>query len=203
PVADVEEQPEPVATATMAPVAPRRVTRFEDGFVDPVEAALSFDAPAPIELDEPRRAYAPARTKFMMVAAGLVFAAGAGLIAWSPWSGGPAEAVAASQPRTSVAAPSAQPTTLADVDMSSPAEEDPAPSVYDVPADADLASRTSFGGTAAPGDQIAAAPADPGILPSAPKTNRVAVPVVGVMDPRDSALEQVKRAALVTPDSLQ
>lgn len=194
----------PVATvappvATIAPPMRRPAERYDYDLVDPVEAALSFDAPAPIKLtDERPRDRAPGGSRRLFIAAGLVVALGGGLLAWSPWTGAPEEVAAASmspadrvEPRNEEAP--AEPV----VDMPTPAEEEPEFDIYSMPADDPGAARTSFGGTAAQAGAAIPEPAAPqqGVLPRAPRNLRVAVPVVGGGENLDSLrLAQVKQA---------
>jgi hypothetical protein len=199
-VRDVAESADRAPVATLAPPSRRAAERFDHDLVDPVEAALNFDGPAPIELSLPERTRMPGASRRMLIAAGLVVTLGGGLLAWSPWSGGARE-VAAATTRTADEAGERQddagPVAEPELDLSAPAEEEPAIDIYAVSPSADLSARTSFGGTAAgSGAAVTELPqAGAPVLPGPPKAVRVAVPIVGSVENRDSMrLADVKRA---------
>ena len=204
-------EPEPVRPTAVAPAAapvatlapPRRkAERYDRDLIDPVEAALSLEGPAPIELRLPVRRHDSGGSRRLFVLAGLAVLLGGGILTWSPWSGAAREAAAATSAREAPAKPAASRAEAAPAadpvyDMEAPAEEEPVIDLYSVSPDGPYSARTSFGGTAAQaGAAVPEAPApDPAAIPRKPKTIRVAVPVVGSTENPDSAkLAAVKRA---------
>lgn len=190
-------EPADAAVATLAPPMRRAATRYDDGLVDPVEAALNFDAPPPIELSDPPREWAPSGSRRLFMAAGFLVALGAGMLVWSPWSGTPSEIAAAAAPARPSDPSADEIPADATFDMDTPAEEEPAFGVFAQQIDQPTAARTSFGGTAAQsGAAVSALPnPDPAVLPGAPRELRVAVPVVNTAENLDSVrLARLKQA---------
>jgi hypothetical protein len=204
-------EPEPVRPTAVAPAAapvatlapPRRkAERYDRDLIDPVEAALSLEGPAPIELRLPLRRHDSGGSRRLFALAGLAVLLGGGILTWSPWSGAAREAAAATSAREAPAKPAvsraeAPPPADPVYDMETPAEEEPVIDLYSVSPDGPYSARTSFGGTAAQaGAAVPEVPApDPAAIPRKPKTIRVAVPVVGSTENPDSAkLAAVKRA---------
>jgi hypothetical protein len=191
------EEPVAAPVATLAPPMRRSAERYDHDLVDPVEAALNFDPPAPIELTETPREWAPSGARRLLIAAGLVVALGGGVLAWSPWSGGATEVAAAAAPAADQNARGVETPAAPGFDMDTPAEETPALEPYSLSVNDPAAARTSFGGTAAQsGAAVSELPQPaPAVLPGAPRDLRVAVPVVGSTENLDSLrLAKVKAA---------